>query len=1053
MVKFLIHRPIAVTMTFLSVMLLGIVAIGHLPVSLLPDIDIPRVTVKVDGKGLSARQLESAVVKPLRQSLMQVSHLTDITSETYDESAIIKMYFEYGTPSDYVFIETNEKVDQSLNRLPEGVDRPRVIKASATDIPVFYLNLTLKNRENEFTLAITPDNSNDNKTANITDGGSANASSKFNELSDFAQQVIARRLEQLPEVALADVSGTTSREIIIEPDREKMASLNLSVNDIQRAIRENHLELGNLRIRDGRYTYDINVGNKLTGVEDIENVYINHKGKKMQVRDIATISLHATDREGLVLSNRQQAVSLAIIKQSDAKMGDLREAIKNLLRQFENDYPDIKFALSRDQTNLLDYAIGNLGQSLLLGAILAILVMFLFLWEWRSPLLIGITIPASLVLSMLFFHLLNISLNIISLSGLVLGVGMMIDNSIIVIDNIIQYRVRGKNLAQSCSTGVNEVFRPMLSSVLTTCAVFIPLVFAGGIGGALFYDQAIAVTIGLLVSLAVSVTLLPVYFKLIHQKKENKDRKSSKSHIAHNAYMEKMFKAYERVMFAVLRYQKTTWIIILVLATTGAFLFTGLKKERFPDMEKKDVLLRIDWNEPINLTENLQRINKLVAQCDSSLKHSTCFVGRQRFFLSNDMPDTRRETLVYLSFTSNNLLNKNLEVLKRYLQDHFPLSGYTFEEAENIFNQVFENEKGNLEVRLATTRDLSNRYNAKLKEILDSFRMALPDISLGSIVWEPQVVLKANPEKMALYNISYNNLKSTLQEAFHQNTVLTITGQNQSIPVVVGDEKDNLIDLLAKNQVTCNDGKRVYLNQVIDTDLSSDLKCIVAGQQGEYYPIRPEVDDSKVPETISVLKKELQTQDNFRASFTGAYFENRAMIKQLAMILIISILLLYFIMAAQFESLLLPIIILLEVPIDIAIVFIAFKLVGISINIMSLIGIVVMCGIVVNDSILKIDTINRLRNQGAGLIRAIAIGGHRRLKPIIMTSATTILALVPVLFFRGMGADLQKPLAVGVIAGLGVGTLVSLFFVPLCYYFLISMKDRMKEMRNERINK
>ncbi|HYQ57831.1 MAG TPA: efflux RND transporter permease subunit, partial [Draconibacterium sp.] len=447
MVKFLLKRPIAVTMTFVSILVLGIASLTKLPVSLMPDIDIPKITVHAQYPNHSAQELEQTVAKPLRQQLMQVAHLADIKSESCDGSCIIELDFEYGSDIDFVFIEVNEKIDRAINNLPREIQRPRVIKASATDIPVFYLNLTLKNQSE----------------TSIKSNDLFPVTQEFTELSNFSSQVIQKRIEQLQEVAMVDVSGQVFPELLIVPDNKKIEALQIKLADIEQAIRANDIDLGNLIIRDGQYQYNIRFESTLRTLKDIENIYFKIDDRLLQLKDIAQVIQHPAKRQGMVTANGKDAITMAVIKQSDAQMRDLKLRINKLIEHFQNDYPNIDFEISRNQTLLLDYSISNLQQSLILGGFLAFLLMFFFLKDLRSPFLIGITIPASLVISLLCFYIAGISINIISLSGLILGVGMMIDNSIIVIDNISQHRERGKNIWQACADGTNEVFRPLLS--------------------------------------------------------------------------------------------------------------------------------------------------------------------------------------------------------------------------------------------------------------------------------------------------------------------------------------------------------------------------------------------------------------------------------------------------------------------------------------------------------------------------------------------------------------------------------------------------------------
>ena len=660
MVHFLIHRPIAVTMTFIAIMVLGLVSSLRIPVSLMPSIDIPRITVQASGNKMSAQELENTVVRGLRNQLMQVSHLTSLNSETRDGSALIHLNFDYGTDIDFAFIEVNEKIDRAMGSLPRDQSRPKVIKASATDIPVFYLNISLKN----------------DSVTHAETGKFVPLSHDFAAASDFAVNVISKRIEQLSEVAMVDLSGRVYPELLVVPDKGKMEALSITLDTLEQAIRQNNIRLGNLLIHNGQYQYNIRFSSTLKTKRDIENIYLKVKGRLLQLKDLASVKEQVQKRQGLVTSDGNLAITLAIIKQSDARMFDLKKELYSLVDNFRHDYPNLAFNITRDQTRLLDYSLSNLGQSLLYGAILAFIIMFFFLKDYKSPLLIGITIPVSLVISLLFFYLIGISINIISLSGLILGVGMMIDNSIIVIDNITQYRERRTLLDDSCVVGTNEVIRPMLSSVLTTCAIFIPLIFISGMGGALFYDQAMAVAIGLFVSLIVSITLLPVFYRLMYLK--NRDLQSGS--FLTRVRMLDYGALYEKGFRFVMRHQAVVWMIVFMLLLAGGLFFYDMHKSKMPPITRDEIVLHIDWNEPVNLEENNRRVQEMVNILRKEIKQSTCLVGEQQFLLDYTGESSATEATVYLKAISPEALEDVQKRAGDFLSGHYTGTTYRFAE-------------------------------------------------------------------------------------------------------------------------------------------------------------------------------------------------------------------------------------------------------------------------------------------------------------------------------------------------------------------------------------
>lgn len=1022
MVKFLIKKPIAVLMTTLGVLILGLYAFGFVPVSLMPDIDIPEITVQVSAENMSARQLEDAVIKPLRRNLMQLGHLKDITSETNNETGIIKLTFNHGTKIDFSFIEINEKIDRAMGSFPKTIKRPKVIKASATDIPVFYLSMTLK----------------EDKSYTDLSSELYPVSQDFVDFNRFVNQVIRKRIEQINEVAMVDISGLVASEILIIPDQNKLTALGISLDELESDIKKYDIEIGSLLIKDNQYQYDVRLGNTLNTIQEIKNIYIHKNNRLFQLKELAEILEHPQKRKGLVLSDSKEAVTMAVIKQSDARMGDLKEALAELIKHFETDYPNIDFTITRDQTKLLDYAINNLFQSLLWGIFLAFGIMFLFLKNVKSPLLIGLTIPTSLIICLLFFQLLEISINIISLSGLVLGIGLMIDNSIIVIDNITQFKEQGHELSVACVKGTNEVIKPLLSSALTTCAVFLPLVFLSGISGALFYDQAMAISIGLFVSFFVSISLLPVLYRLFHLKNSKSEGKITRflnrtNTLDYSALYEKGFKW-------VMRNQKVSWSFCVFLLLLAAALYTIIPKTQMPLFTKTETLLKIDWNEQIHVEENKKRILQILKPVKEILVNQTALVGNQQYILAKTTEARASETTLYLQCKTPEDLESIKNIIHKAIQKDYPSSLFEYKDVDNIFNLIFSNDETTLVAKLRNDENLGSSQNEELKNVWYQIQQRLDNLEIKPLVWQDYIMLEVDQEKVMTYGVDANTIYNTLKSAFNERDILSIVDNQNFVPVILGGASKQINSVLNETTVMSQDNAVFHVKDFIKLVPARDLKTIRGGTDGEYYPIALEIDDNQVDNIISSIKAIVNNNRWYNVNFSGSFFSNQELIGELRIVLFISLILLYFILASQFESLVLPLIILLEVPLDLAGAFLFLKLFGMSINLMSMIGIVVMSGIVINDSILKVDTIIQLQRHGFSLIKALLVAGQRRLKPILMTSLTTILALVPLLFSSGLGAELQAPLAIALIGGMILGTIVSLYFIPLCYYYLAKIK-------------
>ena len=972
MVKFLVHRPIAVLMAFTACFIVGLVTYFTLPVSLLPDIAIPEITVQISAQNTSARELENTVVKPLRQQLIQVARLKDMDSEARDGAGLIRLSFDFGTNTDLAFIEVNEKIDAAMNYLPKDTERPKVVKASATDIPVFYLNLTLKN----------------DSAYGQTDERA------FLDLCEFAENVIKRRIEQLTEVAMVDVTGLVERQLQIVPDKNKLAVLGLSIQDVETALAQNNVEPGSMIVRDGYYEYNIKF-----------------------------------------------STLLAIIKQADENMDDMKEAIGGTMDYFQSVYPDIEFSVSRNQTELLDYTISNLQQNLSLGFLFICIVAVLFLGDVKSPFIIGLSMVVSIVICFLFFYLFKMSLNIISLSGLILALGMMIDSSIIVTENISQYRERGYSLRRACIAGTSEVITPMLSSSLTTIAVFVPLIFMSGIAGAIFYDQAFSVTVGLMVSYFTGIMLLPVLYMLVYR---TGLRKSWFSRIRINNpikdhTLDRFYDAGVDFIFA----HKTASVLFCIISIPlCVFMFYFIGKERMPEIDQNELIARVEWNENIHVDENRHRVNVLFETLREGTVEQTAAIGQQDYLLNREQALSSSEAELYFKTKDPSEIAFLQEKVYRLLKSEYPLAVVSFSPPETVFEKLFVTGEADIVAELYSRNKEKVPTADELRGLENEFITRTGYAPTG-IAFENQLNIRINKEKLLLYNVSYDELYRVLKTAFKENSVATLHSYQQYLPISIVGEEQTVNTILQETLVQTRADKDgveyLPLRELVSVVTAEDLKAITAGRNGEYVPFRF-YEVQKAEPLMRQVKEVADATGDWDTAFSGSFFSNRKMLDELVVILFISILLMYFILAAQFESFVQPLVVLLEIPIDVAFALVLLWICGHTLNLMSAIGLIVTCGIIINDSILKLDAINELRKTGIPLLEAIHEAGRRRLRPIIMTSLTTIFAMVPLLFSFDMGSELQKPLSIAMIGAMFIGTLVSLFIIPLIYWFIYRNK-------------
>ena len=1012
MLKLILRRPIAVTMCIIAMCVLGFLSLRYVPVSLMPDIDVPQITVQVNMPGYSAQEVEKNIVAPLRGRLMQVAGTTDIRSEARMDAGSVKMTFEPGCNVDLLFIEVNEKVDRAMNQMPKEMERPKVMKASAMDIPAFFLDIVPKD------------------------------AAKFAQLSKFARNVVVKRIEQLPQTAMVDVSGTVGTEIDIVPYDEKLQSMGLSVASVENAIKQSNITLEALSIVDGIYRYNIHFDSQLLTREDIENIYVNHQGRLLQLKDLCRIEEHVEARNGLVRHDGRECITMAIIKQNDARMEELQQGMDELLASMREEYPDIEFHLTRDQTRLLGYTIENLKGNLYMGALMASVVLLAFMRKWRVTLLVVTSIPLSLVITILCFYLLDISLNVISLSGLILGVGMMVDNAIIVVDNL--SASAGRQVGDSecfmdrVSRSVKEVFTPMLSSVLTTCSVFLPLIFLSGTAGALFYDQAMGITTALFASLLVATVAIPVYYVAMvkptgNAGKRKADRLSAMS-----------YRMYETTLKWTLRHSRLMLALFAASIPLLSLLVLNIEKQRMPRMEQDDTLLTIDWNANISAEENDRRIGLLMEEIGDHVETSTSMVGAQEFMLAHTKDITSSEAVIYIKSQDNEGVDSLKRKASRYMQEHYPQASAEFGEPGNLYDLIFSTGEADLEIHLQN-REGKRPSVEDARAFRDTLLRHFPDIEVSPVMTETNVRYVADMQQMAVYKVSYDDLYRRLKELVSRGMVFSINEGAQSVPVrtvpspVRGKVQDS--SSVMAHTVRNTDGTDIPISYLVRETKGEDYKRLLAGNGGGFHALCLNARDREVEKVMGFVDEFVSTpQSRYSASYAGGYFSSRKLIGELSLVLAVALALLYFILAAQFESLVQPLVILLEMVVDVFFVFVGLWLMGESLNLMSMTGLVVMSGIIINDSILKIDTINHSVYLGdgtrLGLIRAIMEAGRRRLRPIVMTSLTTVLALLPFLSHGSMGAAIQFPLSLTLAIGMVVGTFVSLFFVPMLYYVI-----------------
>ncbi|MDR7129383.1 multidrug efflux pump subunit AcrB [Algoriphagus sp. 4150] len=1010
MVRFLLARPIAVFMTFVALMVFAFIVLRTLPISLLPPIDVPQIVVKVNYPNASPEAIEQNVLSRIREGLITLNGLQEMDSKAGSEVGTIRLTFDYNTKMELAYIDVNEKIDRLTNGLPADLGRPEVIRINTSDIPVARVQVVPRAGVDEV------------------------------EVSLLSENVLKKRIEQLPGVSLVDINGKKERIITVEPNVEALSALGITQQNVISAIESGNRELPGISVKDGQFRYYLRLATRVDTPRDIESLPVAApSGVIVPLGKLAKVSYETQETLGYHLFGTKESLVITVHKQASAKMNELIPELKKSLELFKADYPQVEFELTQDQSNLLNAAISNLETSLLFGGVFAFAVLFLFMKDYRIPLIIGVSLPSSLLISFLIFYFFDLSINIISLSGLALGIGMLIDNAIIVLDNITRKREGGLPLFEACVEGVNEVMGALISSVLTTLAVFVPLIFLSGISGALFFDQAVAVTAILSVSLAVAFILLPMlYFLMFSRSKKAYDD-------GEGVFFSKVLGLYEFGYRKVIRSRKVSMLVFLLLIPLMLAVSLMLKTTGLPEIEKLDATLDVDWSEPISAAENRDRVVMLLKSMEGSYSQVEADVGVKQFLLF-DGENSIQQSLLYFLFPTVAEKESAIKELAATLKKNYPEAAFNLGDAPNAFDQLFNSTMPFYEVRW---KDLGSKEpvpETKMDPWLSQFPVQEWERGPG-LQKEASVVFTLRADKMATYQIPVDAVQTQISRLFGSFTITDIRRFGQITPIRLKEANARFEDLLRTTRVVASDTTSYVLGEFVDYQYEDHYKYVTADKGGIYQSLNVTTEN---PDEHAREYIRWGQDKNLGVTTVGQYFKDKENIRQLIGILMISVLLLYFILAAQFESFIQPLIVVFTLPLGIGGAFLVLFVFGASLNVMSAIGLVVMLGIMVNDAILKIDTINRLRKEyvesdtvsaGEALEMALHKAGQIRLKPILMTSITTILALIPIVFSSGLGADLQRPLVFAVIGGLTIGTLTALYFVPLAYWFTVSKKS------------
>ena len=1027
LVGFCLRRPVAVTALATLLAILGLVAYARLPVSLLPDLRYPALVIWTSYADVPPQQVEQAVTERLEAAVAGTEGVVRVTSRSRLGGSLIRLDFGWNANLDLALLDVRRNLDRLGGLLPQEANRPVVLRLDPGDRPIMMIALR--------------------QTANTPDPSyappDAPADSLVREdlvgLKRIGRDVIARRMEQHRDIARVRVTGGYEQRIEIAPDAGKLAIHRIGIDQISTALRASNVALSGGMIRQGPFRYAVEVSGEFRTASDIAaTVVANEGGIPIRLRDVAMVRESVEERRGLVRLDGEEALLLLVERKAEANTVRAARGAQIILEELEAEISGVRLDVVVDESVFIRQAIGSVTQAVLIGALLAMMVLFAFLRRMRILMAVAVAVPLSLCITVILFELFDVTFNLISLSGLALGVGMLVDNAIIVVENISRLREEGMPPFEATRSGVLEVAGAITASTLTTIAVFIPIAFVEGLPGYLFRDQAVAVTCSLLASLLVALTVVPL---LAMRGMCDDTRNHQKNAPARLAYG--ITSVYERMLTASLRRRSAVIGACLLLLFVSAWVALHLPREVVPRTNQGRMEVRMKLPPDADLP--------LVSMRSAGLETHVFEQGLVRHILADlgERDEARLDLDPRYPYESDLILVLEEDVAPSDVTAMIASASLPTDmrvEAKPVRTQletIVAPDEADLLIDLVSER--RSEAETLLQGALNALEGRTELINVRPAHGEkiPVYQLTFRRDNLARFQVEPATVAAHLEAAARGRRASELRTVNEEIPIVIRAQGINSIQRLLAERIPVPRGS-IPLVEFVTAQLVELPSTLVRIEQTPVVRIiadvSPSADLASANEAVSkTLSAALPPYAQVRVG--GATEAFRDGLYALGSSLLLSLLLVYLILAAQFESLVQPLVILSTVPLAIAGVACVIGLTGHTINLMSLTGCVVLVGIVVNDAIVKVDFINRQRAQGMLLAPAVLAAGRHRLRPILMTTITTILGLAPLALGLGEGAELRAPLAVVIVGGLASATALTLFAVPILYTFTVREKQ------------
>jgi len=1046
MVKTVVSRPTTVFIIFALLIGLGVFGMVNLPIDLYPEISLPIMAVYTSYSGAGPEEVERSVTRLLEATLSSVSGMDTITSISSKGLSLVIIQFSYGTDLSDATNSIRDYLDRIRNYFPTGVQSPIIFKADPSMMPIMTFMVTSDKRTSE-------------------------------ELREISEDTIVPRIEQTPGISTANVSGGREKIIRVEIPQSRLEAYGLTITSIQQMLAIQNMQTAAGSITDGGISYLLTTMGEYTSLDEIKNTVINYKPgyaagqvemRQIYLRDLADVYEDYRDGSSVVYVNGQSAVTLSVSKQTGKNSVQTAKELRERMKRLGRELPaDIKVTELYNSTDIIENSLNQVTSTAMWGAVLAIFTLFLFLRSGKPTIIIGLSIPISVVITMLLMYFAGLTLNLMTMAGLVLGIGMLIDNSIVILENIYHYREKGAKLKTASVLGTSEMIVAITASTLTTICVFAPMIMFQGLlemAGELFSGLAFTVVISLGISLFTAIFLVPVlcshYLPIVTRKQVPLKGKLAEIDAKFDNFFVWLDTKYRNAVRKVLNHKLIVILVLAVLLVISVILIPVIGWELMPQQESDNVSITatLPVGTALQETEAVLRQLQLVVERElaGSYDRITLNAGGGGIMSLGASSSHSGSLRISLPEYSRRTMNANeiQTALEPYLHQ-FP--GVIFSFGGGFGMNMLGGSSISIILRtddLIKGKAIAERISNVLKEKLSDY-VTEPSIDLTDGL--PQYEIIIDREKMYALGLNTYQVGNEIKAAVDGVTATRYkaSGKDYDVILILAEADRNTLPALDHIFINSQMSGRVPLSNFVSYQQGTGPMSINRENQSRVINVtaraRPGVRTNHLQEMVeNLIRSEIPVEDDVTIEYGGANTQMIRMMGRFILICVVAVFLVFGIMASLFESFRSPFIIILTIPLSVIGIVAIYLITNTIFNMLTAVGLLVLIGIITNNGIILVDYTNLLRKRGYALNDAIIEAARSRLRPILMTTVTTVLGLVPMAFFPGEGTELVAPIGKTVLGGLSFGTLMTLFLMPVMYAIINKNSDKRAAKAQER---